>query len=37
MVDAFARAVRGNDRWPRSMTSTLELLTLIEQIAGACR
>ncbi len=36
MVDAFARAVRGDDRWPRSMTSTLELLTLIEQIAGAC-
>jgi len=35
MVDAFARAVRGDVPWPRPMTSTLELLTLIERIAGA--
>jgi xylose dehydrogenase (NAD/NADP) len=37
MVDAFARAVRGNAPWPRPMTSTLELLTLIERIARASR
>jgi predicted dehydrogenase len=37
MVDAFSRAVRGDHPWPRSMTSTLELLALIERIAGACR
>ncbi len=35
MVDAFARAVRGDRPWPRPMTSTLELLTLIERIASA--
>lgn len=35
MVDSFARAVRGDVPWPRPMTSTLELLTLIERIAGA--
>ncbi len=37
MVDAFARAVRGDTPWPRPMTSTLELLTLIERIASASR
>ena len=37
MVDAFARAVRGDETWPRPMTPTLELLTLIERIASACR
>ncbi len=37
MVDAFARAVRGDAPWPRPMTSTLELLSLIEQIAKASR
>ena len=37
MVDAFARAVRGDEPWPRPMTSTLELLTLIERIASARR
>ncbi len=37
MVDAFARAVRGDAPWPRPMTSTLELLTLIERIASASR
>ncbi len=35
MVDTFARAVRGDAPWPRPMTSTLELLTLIERIASA--
>ena len=35
MVDAFARAVRGEEPWPRPMTSTLELLTLVERIASA--
>ena len=37
MVDAFARAVRGDEPWPRPMTPTLELLTLIERIASARR
>jgi predicted dehydrogenase len=37
MVDAFARAVRGDTPWPRPMTTTLELLTLIERIASASR
>ena len=37
MVDAFARAVRGDEPWPRPMNSTLELLTLIERIASARR
>ncbi|HUV18538.1 MAG TPA: Gfo/Idh/MocA family oxidoreductase [Ilumatobacteraceae bacterium] len=37
MVDAFARAVRGEEPWPRPMTQTLELLTLIERIASASR
>jgi len=37
MVDAFARTVRGEAPWPRPMTSTLELLTLIERIAKASR
>jgi predicted dehydrogenase len=37
MVDAFARAVRGDEPWPRPMTSTIELLTLIERIASARR
>jgi hypothetical protein len=35
MVDAFARAVRGDAPWPRPMTPTIELLTLIERIASA--
>jgi predicted dehydrogenase len=35
MVDAFARAIRGDAAWPRTMTSSLELLTLIERIASA--
>ncbi len=37
MVDAFARAVRGDAPWPRPMTSTLELLSLVERIASASR
>jgi predicted dehydrogenase len=37
MVEAFARAVRGDEPWPRPMTSTIELLTLIERIASARR
>jgi predicted dehydrogenase len=37
MVDAFARAVRGDAPWPRDMTTTLEMLSLIEQIASASR
>jgi predicted dehydrogenase len=35
MVEAFARAVRGDRPWPRPMTSTLELLSLLERIAYA--
>jgi predicted dehydrogenase len=37
MVDAFARAVRGEAPFPRTMSSTLELLNLIERIARASR
>lgn len=37
MVEAFARAVRGDEPWPRPMTSTIEVLTLIERIASARR
>ena len=37
MVDAFAQAVRGEQPWPRTMTTTIELLTLIERIASASR
>jgi predicted dehydrogenase len=37
MVEAFARAVRGDEPWPRPMTSTIELLNLIERIASARR
>ena len=37
MVDAFARAVRGDAPWPRTMTTTLDMLTLIERIASASR
>jgi xylose dehydrogenase (NAD/NADP) len=35
MVDAFARAVRGERPWPRPMSTTIELLSLIERIASA--
>jgi predicted dehydrogenase len=37
MVDAFARAVRGEKPWPRPMDATLELLALVERIADACQ
>ncbi len=37
MVDAFARAVRGDAPWPRTMTTTIQLLSLIERIASASR
>jgi len=37
MVDAFARAIRGDEPWPRDMTTTLDMLTLIERIASASR
>lgn len=37
MVDAFARAVRDDAPWPRTMTTTIELLSLIERIASASR
>jgi predicted dehydrogenase len=37
MVDAFARTVRGDAPWPRDMTTTLDMLTLIERIASASR
>ncbi len=37
MVDAFARAVRGEAHWPRDMPTTLDMLTLIEHIASASR
>ncbi len=36
MVDTFARAVRGDAPFPRTMSTTLELLGLIERIAEAC-
>jgi predicted dehydrogenase len=35
MVEAFARAVRGEQPWPRSMTTTLDMLSLVERIASA--
>jgi predicted dehydrogenase len=35
MVDAFARTIRGGAPWPRDMTTTLDMLTLIERIASA--
>ena len=35
MVDAFARAVRRDENWPRPMSATLDLLSLIERIAEA--
>jgi xylose dehydrogenase (NAD/NADP) len=37
MVEAFARAVRGDAAWPRTMTTTLERLSLVERIASASR
>lgn len=37
MVEAFARAVRGDAPWPRTMTTTLEMLSLVERIASATR
>jgi predicted dehydrogenase len=37
MVEAFARAVRGDEPFPRTMSSTLQLLNLIERIARASR
>ena len=37
MVEAFAATVRGDAPWPRPMSSTLELLTLLERIAQASR
>ncbi len=37
MVDAFADAVRGNAPWPRPMSATADLLSLIERIEQASR
>ena len=37
MVDSFARAVRGESPWPRPMSTTVELLRLIERVAEASR
>lgn len=37
MVDAFARAVRGDAPWPRPMSATLQLLALLERIGAASR
>ncbi len=37
MVDAFAVAVRGDAPWPRPMSATIELLTLIQRIEQASR
>jgi predicted dehydrogenase len=37
MVESFAATVRGDAPWPRPMSSTLELLTLLERIAQASR
>jgi predicted dehydrogenase len=36
MVDAFARAVRRDETWPRPMSATLDLLLLLERIGEAC-
>jgi predicted dehydrogenase len=36
MVDAFARAVRRDEPWPRPMSATLDLLLLLERIGEAC-
>ena len=35
MVDAFARAVRRDEPWPRPMSATLDLLLLIQRIGEA--
>lgn len=37
MVEALADAVRGDAPWPRPLSSTLELLTLLERIAETRR
>jgi predicted dehydrogenase len=37
MVDAFADAVRGVTAWPRPMSASADLLTLVERIAEASR
>ena len=37
MVDAFADAVRGDAPWPRPMSATADLLSLIERIEQASR
>jgi D-xylose 1-dehydrogenase (NADP+, D-xylono-1,5-lactone-forming) len=37
MVDAFALAVRGDAPWPRPMSASIELLTLIQRIEQASR
>jgi predicted dehydrogenase len=37
MVETFARTIRGDATWPRDMTTTLDMLTLIERIASASR
>jgi predicted dehydrogenase len=37
MVEAFAHAVRGDAPWPRPMSATIELLTLIQRIEQARR
>ncbi len=37
MVDAFAEAVLGGTPWPRPMSATVDLLTLIERIEEASR
>ena len=37
MVDAFAAAIRGDTAWPRPMSASADLLTLLERIAQASR
>jgi xylose dehydrogenase (NAD/NADP) len=37
MVEAFAHSVRGDAPWPRPMSATIELLTLIQRIEQASR
>lgn len=37
MIDGFARAVRGEAEWPRSVERSIEMLALIERIKEAAR
>ena len=37
MIEAFADAVRGDQRWPRSIDDTIELTELVDRIGAASR